>query len=145
MAAGHASGDGLRAWLADPGGVAVGTTFHTELHLDGAPRDRTFRCRVEIVFDPRMLYCISLEPPPAEGPPVSHDVTIALGRVEAELTVEAGTHSHVSLAPGRGGDIPVATLRWRCVGEGNTDVSVRLVDPEGQAGTLLRVVQRPRD
>jgi len=126
-----------RAWLGDPGDVTVGTTFRTGLYLDEASRDRPFRCRVEIVFDPRMLYCVSLEPPPPGGPPTSHDVEIAIGRVVAKITVAAE-------AAGSRGGIPVATLRWRCVGEGDTPVVVRLVNPGGDARSLLRVVQRPR-
>jgi len=128
------------AWLADPGGVTIGTTFQTGLYLGEAFRDAPARCTVEVVFDPRMLYCIALAPPTAGGPAVTLDVTIASGRVQATLVRAPAAVAQTAPAAG----IPVAALRWRCVGEGTTDVFVRVVDPDGHPPSRLRIVQRPR-
>ena len=127
--------------LADPGDVTVGATFRTGLYFVGIERPQPFRCRVEVVFDPRMLYCVAVEPPPPGGPPVSHDAVITSGRVAAAVEVPAqdGTPAHPPPGP-----VPLATLRWRCVGEGASEVFVRVVDPDGHAPSRLRIIQRPR-
>jgi hypothetical protein len=139
-----ASGPARGAWLADCGGVTVGTTFQTGLYLGDAVRGLSVRCTVEVVFDPRMLYCVALEPPPAGGPPVSQDATIASGRVEITLVLPHDGHAPARPAAATGAGILVATLRWRCVGEGSTDVFVRVRDPDGHAPSCLRIMQRPR-
>lgn len=129
---------GPQPWLADPGTPALGATFRTALYLDAVESASLTRCRLEIVFDPRMLYCVALEPPPPGGPPVSQDAAIATGRVAAAFEIGSEPNG------GLGRAVPLATLRWRCVGEGTTEVLVRLTAPDGGAPSRLRVVQRPR-
>jgi len=130
---------GAGAWLAGPGEVTVGATFRTVLYLNAAAGDEASQPLVEIAFDPRMVYCAALEPPPADGPWVSCDVTIATGRVTARITLRDAWH-----AAGQGPEIAVATVKWRCVGEGETRVETRLLLPGALLPSVLRVVQRPR-
>jgi len=127
------------AWLADPGAVPVGATFRTVLYLDPAVGDTVSQPVVEMVFDPRTVYCAALEPPPAEDPPVSCDVTIAIGRVTARIALRDAL-----AAAGGGPRIAVATVKWRCVGEGETRVETRVLLPTAPPPSVLRVVQRPR-
>ncbi len=132
------------AWLADCGGVTVGTTFQTGVYLGEAVCGLSVRCTVEVVFDPRMLYCVALEPPPAGGPPVSQDAVIASGRVEITVVLPHNANAPAPPAAATGAGMWVATLRWRCVGEGHTDVFVYVRDPDGHAPSRLRIMQHPR-
>jgi len=125
--------------LAGPDEVTVGATFRAVLYLDAAVGDTASQPVVEMVFDPRMVYCAALEPPPADGPPVSCDVTIAIGRVTARLALR-----NAVTAAGEGPAIAVATVKWRCVGEGETRVETRVLRPTAPPPSVLRVVQRPR-
>jgi hypothetical protein len=124
------------AWLVDPGPVALGSTFRTVLALDPAAAAPGRPVTVAIVFDPRMAYCVAVEPPPPGGPSVASDVTIALGRVTATVTIgEGGTPAdHVA----------VATVQWRCVGEGETRVETQLRSAAGEASSAVTIVQHPR-
>jgi hypothetical protein len=127
-----------RPWLADPGALTLGATFRTALYLDGIDSAPLARLRLEIVFDPRMLYCVAVEPPPPGGPPVSQDAAIAVGRIAAAFEIASES------CGGLGRPVPLATLRWRCVGEGTTEVLTRLTAPDARVPSRLRIVQRPR-
>jgi hypothetical protein len=126
------------AWLADPGPVTLGTTFRTVLWLEQAAVAPGRPVTADIVFDPRMVYCVAVEPAPPGGPPVACDVAIVLGRVTATLTVP---ERQGAAPPGR---VAAAVVQWRCVGEGETRVETRLRDTTAGAPSGLIIVQRPR-
>lgn len=125
------------AWLADPGPVALGATFRTVFWLEPAAVAPGRPVTAEIVFDPRMVYCVAVEPAPPGGPPVACDVAIAVGRVTAALTVP----QRGAVSPDR---VAVATVQWRCVGEGETRVETRLRSTATTAPSGLIIVQRSR-
>lgn len=108
------------AWIGDPGRVTIGTTFRTVLYLRASQDRSAPETVVEILFDPRMVYCVAVEPPPRGGPGCSTDVTMTPGAARIAVTLDrevgAGEYS---------GGIPVATVQWRCVGEGDTRIAVR--------------------
>ncbi|HYM69352.1 MAG TPA: hypothetical protein VEZ44_07135 [bacterium] len=126
------------AWLADPGPVTLGATFRTVFWLAPAAAAPGRPVTADIVFDPRMVYCVAVEPAPPGAPPVACDVAIALGRVTATMTVP---EQQGAAPPDR---LAVATVQWRCVGEGETRVETRLRNTALGASSGLIIVQRPR-
>jgi len=154
---GDHSGPGplLGAWLEDPGPVTIGTTFRTILYVR-PPDDRSvLQAVVELAFDLRMIYCVAVEPPPPGGPALSTDVTIGGGAATVTVTFrEAITGASAEQLGSTGwppstGDYPagvaVATVQWRCVGEGETHVRVReMTASTGPRVWELVLTQTPR-
>jgi len=125
------------AWLEDPGAVTTGATFRTVLYVRSAA-EAVREAVVEIAFDLRMVYCVALEPPPPGAPALSTDVTVGRGAATVAVTF------HESVAAGEHpGGIAVATVQWRCVGEGETRIAVRHAAASAQPWEL-RLIQRPR-
>ncbi|HLJ59261.1 MAG TPA: hypothetical protein VKZ50_05985 [bacterium] len=128
------------AWLGDPGPVTLGSTFRTMFWLAMAAVVPGRSVTADIVFDPRMVYCVAVEPAPLGGTPVACDVAIALGHVTATMTV-AEQQGATILDADR---VAAAVVHWRCVGEGETRVETRLRDTTAGAPCGLLIVQRPR-
>jgi len=105
--------------IQDPGPQTTGGTFRTVVFI--MPGGRAMRrAHIDVMFDPRMVYCVAVEPPPPGAPSVTADVTIGRGIAAVDIAFP------IEIEDPEGSDgVPVATVQWRCAREGQTRLAAR--------------------